>query len=181
MGTPFMGEIRIFSFNFPPKTWTFCNGALLPINQNQGLFSLLGTVYGGNGQTTFGLPNLQGRVPIHVGGGHALGEVGGEQNHTLTTPEMARHNHILQAKDADADKNVGGITAGPTKALARGLVSLTGGSTTPANIYGTGAINQSMAPGEISNVGGGQAHMNMQPYLVLNFCIALTGIFPSQN
>jgi microcystin-dependent protein len=181
MAEPFLSEIRIMSFGFAPQGWALCNGQLLPINQNQALFSLLGTTYGGDGRVNFGLPNLQGRTPIHMGQGHTRGEVGGEQSHTLTLGEMAAHNHILQAADVDGDKNVGGITPGSTKALARGLVSLTGGSTTPANIYGTGTINQTMSPSTISNVGGSQAHLNMQPFLVLNFSIALQGIFPSQN
>jgi microcystin-dependent protein len=181
MAEPFLSEIRIMSFGFAPQGWALCNGQLLPINQNQALFSLLGTTYGGDGRINFGLPNLQGRTPIHMGAGYTRGEVGGEQAHTLTIPEMPTHNHTLQAADVDGDKNVGGITPGSTKALARGLVSLTGGSTTPANIYGTGAINQTMSPSTISNVGGSQAHLNMQPFLTLNFSIALQGIFPSQN
>jgi microcystin-dependent protein len=181
MAEPFLSEIRIFSFGYAPKGWALCNGQLLPINQNQALFSLLGTNYGGNGQTTFALPNLQGRTPLHVGQGFTLAQAGGEQAHTLSMSEMPAHNHIAQAADVDGDKNVGGITPSNTKALARGLVSLTGGSTTPANIYGTGPVNQVMSPSTISNVGGSQAHLNMQPFLVLNFSIALQGIFPSPN
>jgi microcystin-dependent protein len=169
------------SFGFPPKGWALCDGQLLPINQNQALFSLLGTTYGGDGRVNFGLPNLQGRAPIHMGGGHTLGERGGEAAHTLNISELPQHNHIMQAAAVDGDKNVGGITAGPTKALAQGLVSLTGGSTVAANIWGTGGINQAMSPATISNTGGSQAHLNMQPFLTLNFSIALQGIFPSQN
>lgn len=181
MAEPFLSEIRIFSFGYAPKSWALCNGQLLPINQNQALFSLLGTTYGGNGQTNFALPNLQGRTPLHEGQGFTLGQAGGEQTHTLTISELTQHIHTPQAADVDGDKNVGGITPGSTKALARGLVSLPGNTTTSANIYGTGPVNQVMSPSTISNVGGSQAHLNMQPFLVLNFSIALQGIFPSQN
>jgi microcystin-dependent protein len=181
MAEPFLSEIRVFSFGFAPKGWALCNGQLLPINQNQALFSLLGTTYGGNGQTTFALPDLQGRVPIHQGSGHTTGEKGGEQAHTLSLSELPQHNHMMQAVGADADQNVGGISAGPTRALAQGIVSLTNKSTLPANIWGTGPINQAMSQQTISNTGGSQGHLNMQPFLVLNFSIALQGIFPSQN
>ena len=176
MAEPFLAEIRIMSFNFPPKGWTFCNGSLLPINQNQALFSLLGTTYGGDGRTTFGLPNLQGRTPMHVGNGHTLGERGGEQSHTLSIGEIPSHNHGMMAKAATADA-VGGQT--PTgKNLAQGIVAVSG--TPAANIYGTGG-SVTMSPQEMSNTGGSQAHLNMQPFLALNFSIALQGIFPSQN
>jgi microcystin-dependent protein len=181
MAEPFLSEIRIMSFSYAPRGWTLCNGQLLPINQNQGLFSLLGTTYGGNGQTNFALPNLQGRVPIHMGSGFTLGQAGGEQAHTVTISELPTHIHIGRATAADADKNVGGITVSNTKSLAQGLVSLTGGSTTSANLYGTGAVSATMSPSTIGNTGGSQAHLNMQPFLVLNFSIALQGIFPSQT
>jgi microcystin-dependent protein len=166
MGTPFLSEIRIVSFNFPPKGWAFCNGQLLPINQNQALFSLLGTTYGGNGQTTFALPNLQGRVPIHMGSGHPIGEVGGEAAHTLTVSELPTHTHVVSAATGDGNLIIPGGAL-----LAR----------TPANPYQDPANLGAMNPASVATTGGSQAHLNMQPYLVLNFCIALQGLFPSQN
>jgi microcystin-dependent protein len=167
MAEPFLSEIRIMSFNFAPKGWAMCNGQLLPINQNQPLFALLGTTYGGNGQTTFALPNLQGSVPIHQGQGFTLGQKGGEQAHTLTISEIPTHTHTANATSKDGD------TAVPTaNLLARAA---------PANPYiaptNLGALNAAT----LASVGGSQAHLNMQPYLALNFCIALQGIFPSQN
>jgi microcystin-dependent protein len=164
---PFLSEIRIMSFGFAPKFWALCNGQLLPINQNQALFSLLGTTFGGNGQTNFALPNLQGRVPIHVGSGNVLGQNGGEQAHTLTPQELPQHVHVAQASSADGDTPVGGG-------------ALMGGSAATA-AYGAAANLVSLLPGTIANVGGSQAHLNMQPFLTLNFCIALAGIFPSPN
>ena len=166
MGEPFLSEIRIISFNFPPKGWAFCNGQLLPINQNQALFSLLGTTYGGNGQTTFALPNLQGRVPIHMGSGHTLGEVGGEAAHTLIAAELPTHTHAVTAATGVGDLIVPG----------NGLVART-----PANPYHDPANLGAMNPASVGTVGQSQPHLNLQPYLVLNFCIALQGIFPSQN
>jgi microcystin-dependent protein len=166
MATPFLSEIRMFTFGFAPKGWAQCNGQLLPINQNQALFALLGTTYGGNGQTTFALPNLQGQVPFHMGNGHVLGERGGELSHTLTIQEMATHIHV----------NMVGSTALGNKGTPGGNVWAAAG----ANPYGT-APDSAMNPASISSTGGSQAHTNMQPYLVLNFCIALQGIFPSQN
>jgi microcystin-dependent protein len=164
MGTPYIGEIRILSFNFPPKGWAFCNGQLLPINQNQALFSILGTTYGGNGQTTFALPNLQGRVPVHAGNGIILGQSSGEAVHTLITSEMPSHSHTPAGSSTPANLGV------PT-----------------GNLWATGnaaynpTANTSMNPASILNIGGGQPHENMSPYLTLNICIALHGIFPSQN
>ncbi|HEV7768228.1 MAG TPA: tail fiber protein [Thermoanaerobaculia bacterium] len=167
MAEPFLSEIRIFSFNFPPKSWAFCNGQFLPINQNQALFSLLGTTYGGNGQTTFALPNLQGRVPIHVGAGHALGEAAGTTAVTITQQTMPQHLHFLQ----------GTSTVG-TQAVPTGNVPALFNLT----IYSNNITNlTAFAASSVSSVGGSQAHENMQPYLTLNFCIALQGIFPSQN
>jgi len=165
MATPFISEIKIISFNFAPQGWAFCNGQLLPINQNQALFSLLGTTYGGNGQTNFALPNLQGKVPVHNGMGIILGQTGGETAHTLIQSEMPTHNHIPAASSAAA--NVGTVT---------GNYWADGGK----GIYSAQSPNASMIP-NISNVGGSQPHNNMSPYLVLNFIIALQGIFPSQT
>lgn len=165
MSTPFLSEIKIVSFNFAPKGWALCNGQLLPINQNQALFALLGTTYGGNGQTTFALPNLQGRIPNHVGGGFTLGETGGETAHTLITSELPAHTH----------------TPSGNKTNPAGSASASG------NLWGfvpgeyTGVSNGGMNPACITNTGGSQPHDNMSPYLVLNFVIALQGIFPSQN
>jgi microcystin-dependent protein len=168
MAEPFLSEIRIMSFGFPPKGWALCDGQLLPINQNQALFSLLGTTYGGDGRVNFGLPNLQGNVPIHMGGGHTLGERGGEQGHTLSISEIPTHVHTLQASSADGD--------GPAPANA----TLAGSGT--VQIYnGTLTNLTSLLPSTVANVGGSQAHLNMQPFLVLNFSIALQGIFPSQT
>jgi microcystin-dependent protein len=176
-----MTEIKMMSFNFAPKGWAQCNGQLLPINQNQALFSLLGTTYGGNGQTTFALPDLRGKVPIHVGQGFTQGQVGGEFDHTLTTGEMSAHTHLMYAANASADKNVGGTTPGPAKALAQGLAAKKGGGTNPVSIYGTGSPSMTFADTALAGAGGGQAHTNKQPFLTLNFCIALQGVFPSQN
>ena len=165
MAEPFLSEIRIMSFGFPPKGWALCNGQLLPINQNQALFSLLGTTYGGDGRVNFALPNLQGRVPIHMGNGHTLGEKGGEQAHTLTTGEMTQHIHFLSASPTNA--NI------PT---AEG--NFFGGAN---NAYSPPASFTTLAPATVSSVGGSQAHLNQQPFLTLSFCIALQGIFPSQT
>ena len=170
MAEPFLSEIRIMSFNFPPKGWAFCNGQLLPINQNQPLFALLGTTYGGNGQTNFALPNLRGRLPIHMGSGHTLGEAAGEYAHTLSLSEMPQHLHFMNASNSTGDKvnpNFGGT----------GFVL----AQDPGNVYGPVLSLTTLNAGTITKVGGSQAHTNTQPYLALNFCIALQGIFPSQT
>ncbi len=153
------------SFVFAPKGWALCNGQLLPINQNQALFSLLGTTYGGDGRVNFALPDLRGRVPIHDGDGHILGEKGGEYAHTLTIQEMPQHLHFFQGTTNNADQPA------PTGNLF-GTVS---------NVYAPAANLTTIHPQTVGNVGGSQAHPNQQPYLTLNFCIALQGIFPSQN
>jgi microcystin-dependent protein len=157
------------SFNFPPKGWALCNGQFLPINQNQALFSLLGTMYGGNGQTTFALPDLRGRVPMHMGASFTQGQAGGQTSHTVTISEMPQHLHFLQASATDGNTPV---PNGPSpNVLAR----------TVNQIYGPASSLTALAPGSVTNVGGSQAHTNMQPYLVISFCIALQGIFPSPN
>ena len=166
MAEPFLSEIRIMSFGFPPKGWALCDGQLLPINQNQALFSLLGTTYGGDGRVNFGLPDLRSRAPIHMGSGHTLGERGGEQAHTLSISELPTHVHQVKAADNPADINAASATT------YLGQQALT--YTPPTNLTG-------MSGGEIASVGGSQAHQNMQPFLVLNFSIALQGIFPSQT
>lgn len=167
MAEPFMGEIRMMSFVFPPQGWALCNGQLLPINQNQALFSLLGTTFGGNGQTNFGLPNLQGRTPIHAGNGHTLGEVGGEQAHTLSISEIPVHVHT-----ATASSNSGSDIVTTGNSLA---------NSAPNFLYGPSQNLAAMKAATVTNVGGSQAHLNMQPFLTISFCIALQGIFPSQN
>jgi microcystin-dependent protein len=166
MAEPFLSEIRIMSFVFAPKGWALCNGQLLPINQNQALFSLLGTTYGGDGRVNFALPNLQGRAPMHFGQGHLLGERGGEQSHTLTLSEMTTHIHFVNASTSN----------GNTVQVGNSVFA------SALNVYRS-PDNQltTLNPVTVSNVGGSQAHLNTQPFLVLSFCIALQGIFPSQN
>jgi microcystin-dependent protein len=164
MAEPFLSEIRMFSFNFAPKGWALCNGQILPINQNQALFSLLGTTYGGNGQTSFALPNLQGRVPVHVGGGLALGAAGGSAAHTLNAGELPAHTHVLSGRTSDAH------TAGPAGAAF---------AHAPVDAYTRTAATGMLSPLAVGTTGGSQAHTNLQPYLVINFCIALQGLFPS--
>lgn len=163
MAEPFLSEIRIMSFVFAPRGWALCNGQLLPINQNQGLFSLLGTTFGGDGRVNFGLPDLRGRVPIHVGNGHTLGERAGEQAHTLSISEIPTHSHFM----------LGSTNNGDNVSPADNVIG------SVSNMYNTGTNLTSMSPGAVANVGGSQAHLNMQPFLILNFCIALQGIFPS--
>jgi microcystin-dependent protein len=165
MAEPFLSEIRIMSFVFAPKGWALCNGQLLPINQNQALFSLLGTTFGGDGRVNFALPNLQGNTPIHVGSGHTLGQKGGEQAHTLSIAELPTHAHVV---------NVGGVGTGPNPS---------GALYANANnqVYSSAQSLVSFPPTAVTNTGGSQAHLNMQPFLTLSFCIALQGIFPSPN
>jgi len=167
MGTPFIGEIKIISWNFAPRGWAFANGQLLPINQNQALFSLLGTTYGGDGRVNFALPNLQGRVPLHFGNSFNLGQNGGEIAHTLNMSEMPAHNHIPMGTSTAANTGV------PTNnTWAKGAQQIF--------FLNPGAL-ASMSAAAITNTGGSQPHQNLSPYLVLNFIIALQGAFPSQN
>jgi microcystin-dependent protein len=169
MSTPYISEIRLMSFNFPPKGWAFCNGQVLSIQQNQVLFALLGTTYGGNGTTTFALPNLQGLVPIHFSNGYALGSTGGAQSHTLTVAEMPAHVHAT-----NASTNAAGSSSPSGTLLARPT----------ADIYAPVTSNQDLVPlasTTLGSAGGSQAHSNQQPYLTLSFCIALQGIFPTRN
>lgn len=165
MGTPYLAEIRVFSFAFAPRGWALCNGQTLAINQNQALFSLLGTTYGGNGTTTFQLPNLQGRMPVHMGNGFTEGQPGGEVNHTLIASEMPSHRHTAT-----------GVSTNATVAAATNATW----ADSAKHPYAT-TTNVALAPGALSTLSGGQPHNNMPPYLTLNFCIALQGIFPSRN
>jgi microcystin-dependent protein len=165
MAEPFLSEIRIFSFNFPPKGWAFCQGQLLPINQNQALFALLGTTYGGNGQTNFALPDLRDKVPISQGAGHTLGETGGSPSVTITQQTMAQHVHFVNASNNNA------TTLDPANNFLAAV----------AAFYHQPSNFQTINPATVTNTGGSQAHTNQQPLLGLNFCIALQGIFPSRN
>lgn len=175
MSEPFLAEVRIVGFNFAPRGWAFCDGQILPINQNQSLYSLLGTTYGGDGRTSFGLPDLRGRVPMHVGSSdgavHLEGQKSGEETHTLSGAEMPQHDHALHATNDSADN------PDPSGRLPAQVPA------TADFIYGASSdnLNVNLASSTIANVGGGQAHNNMQPYLAVNFCIALMGLFPSRN
>jgi microcystin-dependent protein len=167
MAEPFLGEIRLFSGNFPPRGWALCDGSLLPINQNQALYSLLGTTYGGNGQTTFALPDLRGRVPVHPGNGVTLGQNSGEEAHTLTEAEMPLHTHTVS----------GSNSTGTSRNPDGGSWAITGETTLAYNQTPNVGMNRQ----SLSEAGGSQPHTNMQPYIVLNFCIAIEGIYPSRN
>lgn len=160
---PFLGSIMVVSFNFPPKGWIFCNGQLLPINQNQAIFSLFGTLFGGDGRVNFGIPNLQGRAALGQGNGNMVGQLAGEAAHTLTYNEMPTHTHLWKAT------STGPNSGSPANSVLAG-----------AAMYAASA-SQAMAPGEISTAGGSQPHENQSPYLVLNFCVAMVGIYPTQN
>ncbi|CAM2007922.1 phage tail protein [Acanthopleuribacter pedis] len=169
MSEPFLAEVRIVGFNFAPRGWAFCDGQILPINQNQSLYSLLGTTYGGDGRTSFALPDMRGRAPMHVGNGHREGQKSGEETHTLAANEMPNHQHSLTAVSTDATAVL------PTSSLLLASV--------PTRLYSeySAAEAVTLHTGTIANVGGGQAHENMQPYIAVNFCIALQGLFPSRN
>jgi len=172
MSTPFLGEMKIISWNYAPKGWAFCNGQLLPINQNQALFSILGTTFGGDGRVNFALPDMRGRVPIHQGQGFIEGQKGGEEFHTLTQSEMPAHIHALNASNQQANQATLVTQPGATPNI---LAAVTG------NQYAPPASLTTLVPDTVTNVGGSQAHENRQPYLVLNVIIALQGIFPSRN
>lgn len=172
MSEPFLAEIRLVGFNFAPRGWAFCDGEILPINQNQSLYSLMGTTYGGDGRTSFALPDMRGRVPIHVGSSngqsHLLGSKGGEETHTLSAAEMPQHNHPFNASTVQGATDIpaaGQVLARSARDVYRDQVT---------SLIG-------LVSGSIANVGGGQAHNNMQPSIVLNFCVALRGLFPSRN
>jgi microcystin-dependent protein len=174
MAEPFIGEIKFFSFSWPPKYWAPCNGALLPINQNQALFSLLGTTFGGNGVTTFALPDLRGRVPMHSGSSTPQGVQGGLENVTLNTTQIPTHNHQVMASSK---------TNGSQEEYANAVIALGAIGTTPANVYAPASVGalQPLVANTVSSTGGTQPHTNLQPSLVGNFCIALQGIYPSRN
>jgi microcystin-dependent protein len=173
MANPFLAEIRIFPFNFAPKGWAFCNGQLMPLSQNTALFSLLGTTYGGDGKSNFALPNMQGSAPMHPGQGpglslHDLGETGGSDTVTLLQSEMLAHSHGLTASNRQ------GTDQSPVNELFAGGI---GG----ISQYAAAGSNVQISPNAIAPQGGGQPHNNLMPYLTLNFCIALQGIFPARS
>ena len=173
----YMGTIQLFAFPFPPKNWAFCNGQLLGISQNQALFSLLGTTYGGDGRQTFALPNLQGRTLIGVPANGAMGQFGGEEAHTLLTTEMAAHNHTLMTDASTVGTSNGNV---PSSSTVLGIGAGTG-SAKDVFIYNTGTPNNAMAPQTIGTSGSSLPHENRMPYLVMNYCILLNGIFPSRS
>lgn len=166
MSDPYLGEIKVISFGFAPKGWALCNGQTLPINQNQALFAVLSTQYGGDGVTTFALPNLQGQVPVHQGNGNVVGNSGGEASHTLAVGEIPNHTHLAQARSAASSPG-----GDPTNAVWAAAT----------NPMFAATANAAMSPTAIGNAGNGQPHENRSPYLVLNFIIALSGVFPSRN
>ena len=189
MGTPFLSQIALFSFGFPPKGWASCSGQLLPINQNQALFSLLGTTYGGNGQTTFALPDLRGRAPLGfdpLSGQEYLGGVGGSETITLTASEIPQHTHVVDATGLTATARCKNGTGnqwnpvGTVPAIEASGATSTYRSGAPTADMGSGAASLA-GPIVIGQTGASQPHNNQQPYLVLSYCIALQGIFPSQN
>ena len=168
MSEPFLGQIVMFGGNFAPSGWALCDGQLLPIAQNSALFSILGTTYGGDGRTSFALPDLRGRNPIHVGDGHTLGQKSGAETVTLSAAQMPNHDHTAQASSENATLNnpQGGV-------FGQSLNLYVPETSNPAP--------QAILTATVANVGGGQAHNNMQPYIAVNFCIALKGLFPSRN
>jgi microcystin-dependent protein len=173
MSSPFVGEIRMFAGSFAPLGWAFCSGQLIPISENETLFNLIGTTYGGDGQETFALPNLQSRVPIHVGSGFQLGQQAGTEEVTLTTTQLPSHNHLMLANSPASQNNPSTAALASEGGTGAGQVSLYGNPTTPTI--------QSIAPNTLGTAGGSQPHDNMIPFLVVNFIISLFGIFPSQS
>lgn len=173
MSSQYLSEIRLMAFNFAPRGWAFSNGQTMSIQQNTALFSVIGTVYGGNGVQTFALPNLQGRVPMHQGDGFVLGQATGEVTHTLLLSEMPSHQHLMQATATAGDVQIAtpGVALGKAQTTASAAV----------NIYGSANRNLNFDPSAVSNSGGSQPHPNQQPYLVMTYCISLTGIFPSRS
>lgn len=167
MSEPFLAEIRMMGFTFAPRGWALCDGQILPINQNQSLYSLLGTTYGGDGRTSFALPDLRSRVAIHDGEGHVLGQKSGQETVTLAAAQMPQHTHPFNGTSAPATAR---------NALGQGFLA-----TASESAYSTSGTQQSLNAATSSNVGGGQAHENRQPYLVVSFAIALQGLFPSRN
>lgn len=188
MSQPFVGQLGVFGFNFPPKNWALCAGQQMSIAQNQALFALLGTTYGGNGVTTFGLPDLRGRVAVGTGpslsggGTYTLGQIGGEPSHTLITNEIPQHTHFLQANsttDASANASAGAANTVLGKSQQK---APQGGTSQPLYPYTSPSANLTpLAPNALANAGGSQPHENRQPYMGTNICIALFGIFPSRN
>lgn len=180
MSTPFFGEIRLWAITYSPKGWALCQGQTLPINQNQALFSLLGKTFGGDGVNSFGVPNLQGRVAIGVNATTPLGTIGGEASHTLALNEYPSHNHGLVVAAA-APGGTSTATPSPKRAVAEAIALQVGGTTLPANNFGTGSASVPFANDAVGNNAGGQPHENRQPFLALNYCIALQGIYPSRS
>lgn len=180
MSTPFLAQIEIFSFNFAPKGWAQCNGQLLPINQNQALFSLLGTTFGGDGRVNFALPDMRSRIPISFGQQNPLGTRAGEQSHTLNVSEMTQHTHQLNG-DATSSNVVSSPGASGSTVLGKTAGVITPPGSFTVNLYSSNGPTNTLAAAVVTNTGGSQAHNNLQPYLALCFCIALQGIFPSQN
>ena len=177
---PFLGEIRPFAFNFAPRGWAFCAGQILPINQYAALFSILGTTYGGNGVQNFALPDLRGRVPIHAGSGNglspiSLGQAAGSETVTLTPSQLASHNHPFNAQAQTANANI----PAPGQFLAEGKGQ--GRGSFNIRTYAPAGTSTTLAPGVVPNAGSGGAHNNLQPLLVINWCIAMEGIFPTRN
>ena len=172
MSEPFVGEVRLFAGNFAPNGWAFCDGQLVPISENETLFNLIGTTYGGDGQNTFALPDLRGRVPVHQGsngqsGFYVVGEQGGVETVTLSAPQMPAHTHAMLAS----------TTAASSAHAAADVL----GSSAAMNLYGTGTPNMAMDANALSALGGGQPHDNMPPYVALNYIVSFFGVFPSQN
>jgi len=179
MSEPFLAEIRPFGFNFAPRGWALCDGQILPINQNQSLYSLLGTTYGGDGRTTFALPDLRGRVPLHKASGFDLGSRGGAETVNLTASQMPNHTH---ADGVDANKLQAKLRANSGAATTS---DPTGASLAAANVYSSDPPSVDMSSNSLgvtlANTGGGQGHNNMPPVATINFCIAIQGVFPSRN